>query len=149
MEVQSIDTTGNYREERQTYLSGDEFAGQSTAGFNWENVNKRILPQLIFKGNVLQRKRLCKKGLFFVCPSPVFEKIQERLGGRTYEYPLQTGSISFSWYNVGPTTDHGVIRDLRLEGTFTTSVVQVATAFTSLINLPDANVYELAIKSAL
>jgi hypothetical protein len=39
VEVQSIDTTGNYRHERDTYLKEESFQGKSTAGFNWENVN--------------------------------------------------------------------------------------------------------------
>jgi hypothetical protein len=149
IEVQSIDTTGNYRDERETYLREEEFVGMSTAGFNWENVSKRILPQLIYKGNVLQRERLCRKGLFFISPTPVYQRIDQRLGNGLLEYHLQTGSITFMWYNVGEPVAPGVIRDLQLEGSFTTSVVQVANAFTSPTNLPDANVYEKAIEGAL
>jgi len=81
IEVQSIDTTGNYRGERLAYLEGRAFKGNSTAGPNWENVNKRILPQIIYKGHVLRREPLCQKGLFFICPTPVYNKIAERLGG--------------------------------------------------------------------
>src|SRR5260221_14317831 len=44
IEVQSIDTTGNYRAERKAYLDGSSFKGNSTAGPNWEDVNKRIPP---------------------------------------------------------------------------------------------------------
>ena len=33
VEVQSIDTTGNYQKERRAYLSGDPFLGSSSAGF--------------------------------------------------------------------------------------------------------------------
>nr|WP_314545721.1 NotI family restriction endonuclease [uncultured Massilia sp.] len=149
IEVQSIDTTGNYRSERETYLRELDFEGSSTAGFNWENVNKRILPQLIYKGNVLQRERYCKKGLFFISPTPVYQKINERLGKGLLEYHLQTGSITFMWYNVGNEVADGEIRRLKNEGHFTTSVVQVANAFTSPTNLPPANVYEHAITSAL
>ncbi|MGH9584306.1 MAG: NotI family restriction endonuclease, partial [Bryobacteraceae bacterium] len=87
VDVQSIDTTGNYREERETYLQERAFSGSSTAGFNWENVNKRILPQLIYKGHVLRQEPLCQKGLFFICPTPVYEKIGERLGGGLRPYP--------------------------------------------------------------
>ena len=81
VEVQSIDTTNNYRKERETYLREEAFVGKSTAGFNWENVNKRILPQIIYKGHVLRQEPLCQKGLFFVCPTPVYKKLSERLGG--------------------------------------------------------------------
>ncbi|MGA8579297.1 MAG: hypothetical protein WB579_11505, partial [Bryobacteraceae bacterium] len=41
VEVQSIDTTGNYRKERDAYLKEKDFAGYSNAVINWENVNKR------------------------------------------------------------------------------------------------------------
>jgi len=149
VEVQSIDTTGNYRSEREAYLLEKEFIGNSSAGFNWENVSKRILPQLIYKGNVLQRERNCKKGLFFISPTPVYERINQRLGNGLLEYHLQTGSITFMWYNIGNTASAGVARDLELNGSFTTSVVQIANAFTSPTNLPPANVYEKAIQAVL
>jgi hypothetical protein len=145
IEVQSIDTTGNYRGEREAHLNEDDFPGVSTAGFNWENVSKRILPQLIYKGNVLQRERRCLKGLFFISPEPVYQRIDQRLGRGLLDYHLQTGSITFMWYNVGDSVEEGKMRDLNQEGMFTTSVVQVANAFTSPTNLPPANVYEQAI----
>lgn len=149
VEVQSIDTTGNYKEERDTYLRGESFTDWSTAGFNWENVNKRILPQIIYKGHVLRRERMCKAGLFFICPTPVYEKIRERLGGKLHEYMPQPGALTLSWYDVGPPVPAGQIRELVPQGKFTTTVDQVALAFTSPSNLPDANVYEAAIKTEL
>lgn len=149
IEVQSIDTTGNYQAERLAHLSGTPFPGASTAGFNWENVNKRILPQIIYKGHVLRRERLCKSGLFFVCPTPVYEKIRERLGGNLLNYNLQPGSLSLMWYDIGPVTPDGQSRELQLKGRFTTTVDQVAMAFTSPSNLPDANVYEDAIRAEI
>lgn len=149
VEVQSIDTTGNYRGEREAHLNEVEFPGVSTAGFNWENVSKRILPQLIYKGNVLQRERFCQKGLFFISPTPVYQRIDQRLGKGLLTYHLQTGSITFMWYNVGEPAGDGELRKLCQEGIFTTSVVQVANAFTSPTNLPPANVYEQAINAVL
>lgn len=149
IEVQSIDTTGNYQEERRAHLGEDGFLGSSTAGFNWENVNKRILPQLIYKGHVLRRERLCRHGLFFVCPKPVYEKIRERLGGNLYEYALQPGSLSLMWYDIGQEVESGKIRELKAEGVFTTTVDQVANAFTSPSNLPKENVYRDAILAQL
>ena len=149
VEVQSIDTTGNYQNERLAYLNGDEFTGASTAGFNWENVNKRILPQLIYKGHVLRRERLCKHGLFFVCPQPVYNRIRERLGGNLLAYNLQPGSLSLMWYDVGVAVTAGQSRRLEFKGRFTTTVDQIALAFTSPSNLPDENVYEAAIRAVL
>ena len=149
VEVQSIDTTGNYQAERDSYLRGERSPENSTAGFNWENVNKRILPQLIYKGHVLRRERLCKQGLYFVCPTPVYDKIKERLGGSLMSYDSQPGALSFLWYDIGTSVDNGNLRKLEKKGEFVTTVDQVATAFTSPSNLPARNVYEDAIRAAL
>ncbi len=149
VEVQSIDTTGNYRDERAAYLREEPFSSYSTAGLNWENVSKRILPQIIYKGHVLRRERLCNSGLFFICPTPVYERIRERLGGTLLEYIPDRGSLTFMWYNVGPDSGPGNLRELQHQGQFTTTVDQVALAFTSPSNLPDANVYEAAIRAEL
>ncbi len=149
VEVQSIDTTGNYRAERDTYLKEEAFSGKSSAGFNWENVNKRILPQLIYKGHVLRQEPLCQKGLFFVCPTPVYHKISERLGGGLRPYPLQPGSLTIMWYDVGEPVPTGKIRTLAMVGQFTTTIDQVALAFTAPSNLPLAQVYETAIRASL
>jgi hypothetical protein len=148
-EVQSIDTTGNYQEERKTYINEQDFSNWSTAGLNWENVNKRILPQLIYKGHVLRRERMCKKGLFFICPTPVYEKIRERLGGNLYEYAFQPGALTLMWYDIDIEGPYGKIRALKRGGKFTTTVDQIALAFTSPSNLPDENVYEAAIRAEL
>ena len=149
VEVQSIDTTGNYRAERLAYLAGKEFLGKTTAGLNWENVSKRILPQLIYKGHVLRGERLCKKGLFFICPLPVCTKIRERLGDKLNEYEMQPGSLTLVWYDIGPLSQEGHIRTLEMLGTFTTTVDQIALAFTAPNNLPTRGVYEQAIRSVL
>jgi Restriction endonuclease NotI len=149
VEVQAIDTTGNYRAERLAHMSGAPFTGYSKAGVNWENVSKRILPQLIYKGHVLRRERLCKKGLFFVCPTPVYEKISGRLGGNLLEYTPQPGALTFRHYNLGPERGQGLHRDIVFGGQLTTTVDQVATAFTSPTNLPAAGVYQKAIEEEL
>jgi Restriction endonuclease NotI len=148
VEVQSIDTTGNYQQARLALLRGDPPV-KATAGFNWENVSKRILPQIIYKGHVLRREPLCTKGLFFICPTPVFMRINDRLGGTMMTYGLQPGSMTFRWYDLDPAGVVGVPRPLLLGGQFTTTVDQVALAFTSPSNLPPARVYEQAITEAL
>jgi len=149
VEVQSIDTTGNYQSERLAYLADDVFSGASTAGLNWENVNKRILPQLIYKGNVLRREGLCTKGLFFVCPKQVYEKIIKRLGTTLATYPHQTGALTFMWYDIDADVNAGETRKLVQAGHMTTTVEQVANAFASPGSLPPANVYADAINRAL
>ena len=126
---------------RAAYLKERAFPGASTAGFNWENVNKRILPQIIYKGHVLRQERLCKKGLFFVCPTPVYKKISERLGGgRLHPYPVQPGALTIMWYDIGPPASPGNQRELVNIGELTTTIDQVALAFTSPSNLPPPQV---------
>lgn len=149
VEIQAIDTTGNYRAEQASYMKGRTYSGSSKAGLNWENVSKRILPQIIYKGHVLRRETLCTKGLFFICPSPVYEKIHVRLGGHLYAYTLQPGALTFRWYDVGPDVPNGSRRALIAGGQFTTTIDQVALAFTSPSNLPPAGVYQVAIESEL
>jgi hypothetical protein len=149
VEVQAIDTTGNYRAEREAHMNGLPYLGYSKAGINWENVSKRILPQLIYKGHVLRREKLCKKGLYFVCPTPVYEKITRRLGGKLLEYTPQPGALTFRHYDLGPDLGQGAHRDIVYGGHLTTTVDQVATAFTSPTNLPMAGVYQRAIEDEL
>ena len=157
LEVQTIDTTGNYKEQSTLAFDGIAFTdeqgrtpGYSDSGFNWENVNKRILPQVIYKGHALRREKLCKKGFFFACPQAVLDRIMDRLGGLSglHEYPLQPGAVTFLAYDIsGPQLDKQ--RDLKGPTAFTTTIDQVALAFTAPRNLPDAGVYELAASLAL
>ncbi|OEJ64080.1 NotI family restriction endonuclease [Magnetovibrio blakemorei] len=155
-EVQTIDTTGSYRGQSETFMSGAQFTdkqgrspGYSDAGLNWENVNKRILPQVIYKGHVLRREHKCTKGLYFVCPEQVYTRIRDRLGGELHHYPQGPGTITFRSYTVGPDVSAGNTRELVFAGQFTTTVDQVALAFTSPRNLPEMGVYEEAITKAL
>ncbi|WP_423494523.1 hypothetical protein IM711_02370 [Microbacterium esteraromaticum] len=152
IEVQSIDTTGNYQEARRNLLDQSRQVTSATAGFNWENVNKRILPQLIYKGNVLQREQLCQKGLFFVTPTPVFDKVMTRLGGQgvLLPYPLQSSSITFLSYDIDEAAYvPGQPLPLVRKNTHTTNVGQVAQAFAGPGVMPPQDVYRSAINEAL
>lgn len=152
IEVQTIDTTGNYRASRTALLSDERNIVQSTVGLNFENVSKRILPQLIYKGQVLQREELCKKGLFFVCPSPVYERIMKRLGGNEglVRYALQPASITFMAYDLDYENSYvdATPVPLELKTDHSTTVYKVQEAFNN-VTLPDENVYKFAITSAL
>lgn len=149
IEVQTIDTTGNYNEVVEAFRQFLEFAGFSkTGGMNWENVNKRILPQVIYKGHALRREIKCTKGLFFVCPKQVLERIRARLGDNLHDYPIGPGTITFRSYELGALKANGQY-ELLPEQQFTTTVDQVALAFTSPMNLPDQGVYANAINTAL
>jgi len=98
---------------------------------------------------VLRQEPLCQKGLFVVCPTPVYRKIGERLGGGLRPYPIQPGSLTIMWYDIGPEVQAGHQRELLSAGKFTTTIDQVALAFTSPSNLPPPLVYENAIRASL
>ncbi len=149
IEVQTIDTTGNYREARMALLENREIVAD-TVGLNWENVSKRIIPQLIYKGQVLQREDLCRTGLFFVCPKAVYERVLNRLGGkdRIPHFPTQPASIHFIAYDYDGATQDGEITPLGVLEEHCTTVYKVQEAFSSM-NLPEGNVYRDAIRKSL
>lgn len=164
VEVQTIDTTGSYKAQSEAFFAGANFnpAGANSqgwskkAGLNWANVSKRILPQLIYKGYVLRRERLCGKGLFFICPTAVLKRVRARLGTKMLEYPIAAGTITFQAYDLSEQAYDqtgmpvaGQRRTLIKGETFTTTVEQVAFAFVSPVNLPEMGVYENAIATAL
>jgi hypothetical protein len=151
VEVQSIDTTGSY--QRLWYeLNGlqlPEGLQPTPPGLNWENVNKRIIPQLLVKGNVFGRETLCKKGLFFVCPTPVYKRLIARLGTPLSPWPLRSNSLTFRWYDLEAQGQPGSIRKLQFQGQFTTSVENFKEAYNSTLNLPAMNVMQETITRAL
>jgi hypothetical protein len=151
IEVQTIDTTGNYRTAREALIDKREIVGD-TVGLNWENVSKRIIPQIIYKGQVLQREDLCRTGLYFVCPQPIYERVLNRLGGkaRIPKFPTQPASIHFVSYDYAdPTTiADGAMQPLEVKEEHTTTVYKIQEAFSSL-NLPEGNVYRDAVMRSL
>jgi hypothetical protein len=151
VEVQTIDTTGNYRNGFLA-LKEDRIVIQTTAGLNWENVSKRIIPQLIYKGQVLQREEMCKKGIFFICPVSVYERITKRLGGQQglIRYALQPASITFIAYdyNHEEVKKDGEMVPLKEVLSHSTTVYKVQEAFNN-VTLPEENVYRNAIQKAL
>lgn len=149
IEVQTIDTTGSYGKAQQILAETREVVSD-TAGLNWENVSKRIIPQIIYKGQVLQREDLCRSGLYLVCPRPVYKRILDRLGGieKLPAFPSQPASINFIAYDAIEEQKDGVITPLGIVDEHCTTVYKVQEAFSSL-NLPEGNVYKEAISRTL
>jgi len=152
IEVQTIDTTGSYA-KAQKALKKDRTIIADTVGLNWENVSKRILPQLIYKGQVLQREELCRTGLYFICPTPVYKRVLNRLGGKEKipAFPTQPAAIHFIAYDyvqpfdgvaLGESVPLGIVEE------HCTTVYKVQEAFSAL-NLPEGNVYGDAIRRCL
>jgi Restriction endonuclease NotI len=166
VEVQTIDTTNTYKDISEKYYVDavsitdrvndyDELSIFRTdadhyhnAGLNWENVSKRILPQLIYKGHALRRERLAQNGLYFVLPHQVFTKIMTRVGGRLLDYPKGPGTITFKSFVLSDAGLDGKRRVLPKD-TFTTTVEQLAFAFVSPQNLPALGVYEATLTKNL
>ena len=149
VEVQSIDITGNYRAAQAGYMKALKQPPPSGHGLNWENVNKRILPQVIFKGRVLQRERSCEKGLYFIVPEAMYERILQRLGGDLEEYPPGRGSVTFFRYAILRTAVAGQIRRVEKVGTTRTNVESIAARFSGGRDLPDQGEFERHIRQAL
>ena len=151
IEVQTIDTTGSYQNARRALIERHEIE-KDTVGLNWENVSKRIIPQIIYKGQVLQREELCRSGLYFVCPKPVYDRVLERLGGKEKlpQFPTQPAAIHFVAYDFLPDIPvmDGTIRPLGIIEEYCTTVYKVQEAF-SAVDLPDQNVYRDAIRRSL
>ena len=151
IEVQTIDTTGSYQNARRALLEHHSIEKDSV-GLNWENVSKRIIPQIIYKGQVLQREELCRSGLYFVCPKPVYNRVLERLGGKEKlpKFPTQPAAIHFVAYDYLPDViaKDGEIRPLEIIEEYCTTVYKVQEAF-SAVDLPEQNVYRDAIRRSL
>ena len=152
IEVQTIDTTGSYG-NAQRALKKDRTIITDTVGLNWENVSKRIIPQLIYKGQVLQREELCKTGLYFVCPKPIYDRVLLRLGGKEKipAFPTQPAAIHFVAYDYVEelrTVPKGKIAALDIIEEHCTTVYKVQEAFSAL-SLPEGNIYGNAIRRCL
>jgi hypothetical protein len=151
IEVQTMDTTGSYQREwyRLFGLQVPPNCKSKSSNINWENVHKRIIPQLMSKGNVFRREALCKKGLFFICPEPVYRKFMGRMGTILSEFPLGSGALTFRRYQLSSNAVPGEIRPLEFTGQFTTTVENLRDAFNSTLGLPSMGVMSVAIQKAL
>lgn len=81
IEAQAIDTTGNYRANRAALMREEALVPPSGHGLNWENVNKRIIPQLLRKGMLLKKLSETEPavGLGFLVDANVFSKFEARI----------------------------------------------------------------------
>lgn len=116
IEIQSIDITGNYRDTFSAYSSLKN--GQLTNlipnsghGLNWANVHKRLIPQIIRKGNIYSHCDRCL-GFFFILPEQVYEKFDEILGDIEEEQNYGRDNLTILTYVLGDPVAHGRIRDL-------------------------------------
>lgn len=133
IEIQSIDITGNYRDNWSAYNQirqgqpVDEIPN-SGHGLNWANVHKRLIPQIIRKGNVYEKTERCI-GFFFILPEPVYQKFEEVIGElETFQAPNKE-NLSVITLNLGSELPSGNIRELEIIRQVNYSLGDIAAAF--------------------
>ena len=119
IEVQSIDITGNYRDNHAAYIQFREGSNLPVAvpnsghGLNWANVHKRLIPQIIRKGNIYRECTRCV-GFYFIVPDIVYQKFEDTLGHLSNETLPDRQHLSVHTYSLGPEGASGTIRVLNL-----------------------------------
>jgi hypothetical protein len=156
VEVQSIDITGNYRDNWHYYQQwrNDESKPprpkpSSAHGYNWANVHKRLIPQLIRKGLIYSRSAKVNHGLSFVLPDVVFKRFEKILGD-DFQSPKRTGSdvLTVYTYVLNP-FDGSTIRSLKLKRKIQITLSEFSERFVSGPNLPDGSVLDQAVSGVL
>jgi len=132
IEVQSIDITNNYRDPLIAYEQLKEglkpdVIPNSSHGLNWANVHKRLIPQIIRKGNIYKEMERCV-GFFFLLPEIVFSKFEEVLGNLEEKKQCSKENLTILTYRLGDFVEHGKTREL----------VQVRAVHYSLDDISDA-----------
>lgn len=133
IEVQSIDITGNYRDNWSAYKSvrdGDPppYIPDSGHGLNWANVHKRLIPQIIRKGNVYNRLDRCA-GFFFILPDIVYKKFEEILGDLEHAEKPSNEVLSVLTYGLATQPEPSLMRELVLKREVHVSLSSVKEAF--------------------
>lgn len=152
IEVQSIDITGNYRDNWYAYKNIDKAKSipSSEHGLNWANVHKRLIPQIIRKSLVYSRSEYVKSGLYFILPDVVYRKFEEIIG---IDIPLVKAKshnvITVHTYSLGNHVKEGQQRQLIKERTLRFTMDEFSKRFISGPNLPSANELDFAIKGIL
>jgi hypothetical protein len=130
-EVQSIDTTGSYRDAWQAYANEESHIPDAAHGMNWANVWKRLIPQLLLKGAIASTSTLCKQGLYFVVPDRVYVQFEKLIGEVPEASGPGPGVLTVMTYALGPEVPDGSMRSLVHRRTVRTPVTGFAEAFAS------------------
>jgi hypothetical protein len=152
IEVQSIDITGNYRDNWYAYKNIDKVKSipSSEHGLNWANVHKRLIPQIIRKSLVYSRSEYVKSGLYFILPDVVYRKFEEIIGN---DIPLVKAKspdvITVHTYSLGESVKEGKQRQLIKQRILKFTMDEFSKRFVSGPNLPSASELDFAIKGIL
>lgn len=130
IEVQTIDTTNSYQAQRRALLLGESPIPPSNHGLNWENVNKRIVPQLLLKGSILSSlKDDGSLGLGFLVDANVLAKINSRLAAPLMADP--EGDLLIHAVGLSAGVQDGGQYSVQLEESLRSSVAQLQSKFES------------------
>lgn len=118
VELQAIDITGSAFKAYQALRAGEDLEKKPTYGFNWDNVYKRYITQLIRKGYFHHH---WKSKIVAVIPEQVYEYIKGRAGFmRSTDVRSPDVNIIFMTYCLeSDPTRHGEFRPklVKVEGT--------------------------------
>lgn len=153
IEVQSIDITGNYRDNWYAYKnlrSPDTLIPKSGHGMNWANVHKRLIPQLIRKGLIYSRSNLVASGLYFVLPDIVYQKFEEVIGA---DIPLVNkyapDVLTVHTYSLSSPVEHGKQRHLIFEREIKFELEEFSGRFIAGANLPSGEDLDNSVRRVL
>jgi hypothetical protein len=157
IEVQSIDTTNNYRDCWEYYREWRDSRSKpsrpkprSEHGYNWANVHKRLIPQLIRKGLIFSRSEKVDYGLSFVLPEEVFLHFEDILG-TDFTVPERMGAdvLTVYTYQLGAQGAAGTIRPLVPKRKLHLMLTEFAERFVSGPNLPTGAALDGAVAGAM
>lgn len=152
LEVQSIDTTGSYLETWTAYKTlprnPNATIPMASNGLNWANVHKRLIPQIIRKGEALHASPRCQ-GLYFVVPDEVYKRFEGIIGTIDDAEAPGPGVLTVMTYGLGPEVPPGQIRALVPIRTVRVKLAEFAAAFIAGGKLLDAEELERRIVQAV
>lgn len=133
LEIQSIDITGNYRENWDAYRKMKEgipvdHVPTSGHGLNWANVHKRLIPQIIRKGNIYSKIERCV-GFYFILPDSVYKKFEEVIGDVSTVGGPSRENLSVITFRLGNKTAPGERRKLEMVRQVHYSLGDIAASF--------------------
>jgi Restriction endonuclease NotI len=149
VEVQSIDTTGNYRDSWKAYKNlapSDTIIPKSGHGMNWANVQKRLIPQLIQKGLIYSKSSLVKTGLYFVLPEIVYRKFEDVIGADIPLSNVKSPSVlTIHTYSLSSPVEHGQQRHIVLEREIRFELDEFSRRSIDRANLPPSEELDRAV----
>lgn len=153
LEIQSMDITGNYRDNWQAYKDLPKTKAKripaSEHGINWANVHKRLIPQLIRKGSIYANSSICTKGLHFVLPEIVYQRFENVVGEMTACNASGKNVLTVHTYALGKNVSYGEIRPLKQVRTERFLLSEFADGFVRGPNLPTGKELDNAIRKGL